>query len=168
MLQLKNFNFSSCSHQLVTAVTQRSNNVLCFIARWFLACWGSQPISGHYPWHKSFITHMAEKQSSTASNDICLTYVVVDLFRNKESNLTALLKPNTCRLSVPATEESAQTTFNASNKPASLQSLCCMQLHRRSASLKIITEVWQFCFYSYSFAKLILHLKPSTNPRCIN
>lgn len=63
---------------------------------------------------------MAEEQSSTANKDICLTYFVLDSFRNKESNLTALLKPNTCRLSLPATEESVQTTFNASNKPASI------------------------------------------------
>lgn len=44
MLSLKNLNFSSCSHQLVTAVTQRSNNILCLVVRWFLACWGSQPV----------------------------------------------------------------------------------------------------------------------------
>lgn len=159
MLSLKNLNFSSCSHQLVTAVTQRSYKILCFIVRWFLACWGSQPIIStnlgitHEVYLLSSYSYMAEEQSSTASKDICLTYFVLDSF------LTALLKPNTCRLSLPETEESVQTTFNASNKAASLQSICCIQLHRRSVTLKTTTEVWQFCFYSYSFAKLILQFK---------
>lgn len=92
--------------------------------------------SGHYlQSESSLITRLYGRgtQSSTASEckDIYLTYFLLAPSRNKGSELSTLLKPNICRLSLPATEESVQTTVNVRNKSASLQSICCTPLHVR-------------------------------------
>lgn len=104
--------------------------------------------SGHYPQSESsLITQLRSRgtQSSTVSKckDIYLIYFLLDPFRNKKSNLSAHLKPNICSLSLSATEELVQTTFNAHNKSASLQSICCISLCLKYVWLEITTKVWQ-------------------------
>lgn len=163
MLSLKNLNFSSCGHQFVTAVTQRSNNILCFIARWFLACRGSQPIFSIDPGITHNINHLSSHIGQRNSHPLPVKIFVLPILfwtHSESRRVTSLHFSNQTFAGFHSLQQKNQQKpplMQATNQHPSSPS--AVSSYRRSVSLTVITEVWQFCFYSYSFAKLILHFK---------